>query len=99
MSVFSPMAAMAMRMKKRLRERKGVKSSGGAPRPEAMVVMTQAPKNARTKNGKLRPGRVFAWVFPGFPDCETARNRVMGMMASVRVSFTVTAFSSVALPR
>ena len=44
-------------------------------------------------------GGFFAWVFPVFPDCETARNRVMGMMASVRVSFTVTAFSSVALPR
>ena len=53
-SVFSPMAAMAMTMKNRLKVFKGAKTATSAPAATATVVMTEAAKKSRMKVGRAR---------------------------------------------
>lgn len=97
--VFRPIAAIAMIIKNLLSDLKGVKISGEAPRDTAAVVMTEAPAKARIKYGKTFRRFVFCAVVPAFFVRKNARNRVIGIIARVRVSLTVTALSRVAFPR
>ena len=63
------------------------------------VVTTDARMKNRTKNGKERFRlNEDPFVFFSFRPLQTARMRVMGMIASVRVIFTMAALSSVLLP-
>ena len=63
------------------------------------VVTTDARMKNRTKNGKERFRlNEDPFVFFSFRPLQSARIRVMGMMASVLVIFTMAALSSVLLP-
>ena len=63
------------------------------------MVTTDAQTNHRMNIGKAFFRRKPPFVFSAFFACISDRTRVMGMMARVRVSFTVTALSRVWLPR
>ncbi len=96
-SVFRPMAAMARTMKNLLSSLMGAKTEAGIPAPMAMVVMTEAPDEVENKKREdifkaygLSAGKIRLFLLPGR---IKARHRVMGMMARVLVSFTVTALS------
>ena len=98
MLVFRPMAAMAMMMKNLLSSLSGAVTAAGSWN---RVVTTDASTKNSTKNGKIffRLTLPAPAVFLSFRARTKASTSVMGMMARVRVSFTVTALSSVALPR
>lgn len=97
-SVFNPMAAIAMTMKNLLNSLKGLKKDVGIPKFTATVVIMDAAIKYRIKKGKM----LFIFTFlPSFPDCLVrinANTKVIGIIASVLVSFTVTALSNVAVP-
>ena len=98
-SVFRPMAAMARMIMNLLRSLKMLKALEGTPQAVQMVVMTLAAMNHRMKKGKIF-FRLTFWPASFWPRVRRkASTRVMGMMARVRVSLTVTALSRVALPR
>ena len=63
------------------------------------MVMMDATKNSSTNQGKIF--LMFTWAPPCFPSRRvrsSASTSVMGMMASVRVIFTMAAVSSVLAP-
>ena len=96
MSVFSPMAAMAMTMKNLLASFKKLVTAAGMG---STVVMTEAIRNSSTNQGKILP--MFTRAPPCFPSRRVrtrASTRVMGMMARVRVIFTMAAVSRVLAP-
>lgn len=98
MLVFSPIAAIAMMMKNLLSSLMGAKKEAGSPKWMAVVVMMDAPIKNRMKNGKTCFSATF-FSLSSFLVRRNASRRVMGMMAKVLVSFTVTALSKVADPR
>ena len=93
-SVFRPMAAMAMMMKNLESVFSGANTAASAPAATAMVVMMLATRKNRMNIGKAR----FSEKLPR-PSAPSLRamtmpsTSVMGMMASVRVSFTMVASS------
>ena len=99
-SVFNPMAPIAMMIINLLKSFIGVKKEDGTPRKLVQIVVTkEAAMNQIIKNGKIFLKSTF---FPEPVSCLVRINasaNVIGMIASVLVSFTVTALSSVALPR
>lgn len=99
-SVLRPMAAMASTMKNLDSSFIGANTSGETPADTATVVMTEAAIKYKMKKGKICLILTFSpsAVCPFFV-FQNARHRVMGMMARVLVSFTVTALSRVAEPR
>ena len=97
--VFRPMAAIAIIMKNLLKSLNGVKNSDGTPALTAMVVITEAATKNKMKKGKIFLKETFSEEFPSFFARRKARKRVIGIMARVRVSLTVTALSKVACPR
>ena len=99
-SVLRPIAAMARMMKYLERALKGWNRAGSAPATVEAVVMMEA----RTKN-RMKKGKIFfrskepLETLPPRLTCQVrqkARARVMGMMARVRVSLTMVAYSSTA---
>ena len=96
MSVLRPMATMAITMKNLLALfRKLTKPAGMG----SSVVMMDATKNSSTNQGKIF--LMSTWAPPCFPSRRvrsSASTSVMGMMASVRVIFTMAAVSSVLAP-
>lgn len=99
-SVFNPMAAIAMIMQNLDNSLNGLKNEVGTPMLRAMVVMILANTKNRIKNGKIflieKFSPVLAWEVL---DLMYASDKVIGMMASVRVNLTVIALSRVWLPR
>ena len=98
-SVFNPIAAIAITIKNLLSSLNGVKKLVDTPQPTAIVVISDAPIKYRIKNGKILFNSTF---FPSFPDFfvrKNANTNVMGIIASVLVNFTVTALSKVNDPR
>ena len=61
-----------------------------------MVVMTEAATKYRMKNGKIFPS--FTPPPLSFRVRQNANTKVMGIIARVRVSFTIVAASSTAVP-
>ena len=98
-SVLSPIAAIARMIMNFESVLKGAKKSPLTPALIAIVVMTDAAMNQIMKNGKIFLIETFLPFPPLFPVLMNARTSVIGMMASVLVSFTVTALSRVAVPR
>ena len=100
--VFKPIAAMARTMKNLLSSLMGAKTLESIPADAAIVVMTDAAIKYRINIGKICLMLTFFSSEP-FPFSLRvlikASTRVMGMIARVRVSFTVTAVSRVAEPR
>ncbi len=93
------MAAIAQTMKNLLNVFSGVKNAEGTPALMQMVVIRDANTNHKIKKGKiflnstLLPSPLFCFAR------TNANTSVIGMMAKVLVSFTVTALSKVADPR
>ena len=75
----------------------GVKVLSGTPAAVHIVVIIDARMKKRMKNGKTDLIETLLPV-PSFFVLINARTSVMGMMARVLVSFTVTALSSVSVP-
>ena len=99
MLVFSPMAAIATTMKNLLSSLSGSKKLSGKPNWTAIVVTIDAATNQRIKNGNIFRSCTLPPAFSFLPRSrKNASTRVMGIMASVLVSLTVTALSSVAEP-
>ena len=98
-SVFSPIAPIAMMIMNLLKSFIGVKKEDGTLKKLVQIVVNrEAAMNQRIKNGKIFLKSTF---FPVFASCFVRMNastRVIGIIASVLVSLTVTALSSVALP-
>ena len=96
------MAAIARTIKNLLRSLTGLKKEALTPQFNAIVVIIDAAIKYKMKNGNIF---LKLTVVPSFAFCFSLRVRtnasttVIGIMASVRVSFTVTAVSSVAEPR
>lgn len=100
MSVFKPIAAIAITIKNLLKVFNGLKTSGEIPFAVATVVIIEARIKYRIKNGNICLRDIFC------SDCRdaflvriNASTSVIGIIASVLVSFTVTALSSVSVPR
>ena len=97
MLVFRPIAAIAMTIKNLLISFKGFVTAAGRWKT---VVTTEASKKNSTKKGKI----FFRLTFAPSALCLSRRVRtnastsVIGMIASVRVSLTIAAASSVLLP-
>lgn len=92
-----PMAAMARVIKNLLSSLSGANTDDGTPRLMAIVVIREA-----TINYKINIGKAFLKLNPPsfelLPDCfalNKARTKVIGIIARVLVSLTVTALSSV----
>ena len=101
MSVFRPIAAIASTMKNLLSSLIGENTPALTPRDSAIVVMMEAATKYRIKNGKICFKLTFfpaSPLFFSFWVRRKARTSVIGIIARVRVSFTVTAVSSVAEP-
>lgn len=99
MSVFSPMAVMAMTMKNLLSVLSGANTDALTPRVVQIVVIRLATMNHKINIGNARLKlKAFDAAFSRFARAS-ASTSVIGMIASVRVSFTVTALSSVCDPR
>ena len=102
MSVLRPIAAMARTIKKRLSSFTGANTDASIPTAEAAVVMIDAHIKYSINVGNIA---LMLTDAPSPPDCFARRVRrnasasVIGIIASVLVSFTVTAVSSVAEPR
>lgn len=98
--LFRPMAAMAMVMKNLLSSFSGAKTSAETPAIPARVVITEAITKYRRNIGNAR-FRLKLFL-PEPEDLRArwmARPKVIGIIASVRVSFTVTALFRVSAPR
>ena len=99
MSVFSPMAVMAMTMKNLLSVLSGANTDALTPRVVQIVVIRLATMNHKINIGNARLKlKAFDAAFSRFARAS-ASTSVIGIIASVRVSFTVTALSSVCDPR
>ena len=97
---FSPMPAIASTIKNLLHSLIGMKKDEGKPKFVVMVVKTEARRKNRIKNGKIFfRSNVLVCSFFALLVRKAANPRVIGIIASVRVSFTVTALSSVAFPK
>ena len=107
MFVLKPIAAIAQIMKNLLNSFTGLKIAAFTPKTEvATVVISEASTKYRMKKGNifLRLKAFFAFSpFPSdffaFRAFHRARHKVIGIIARVRVNFTVTALSKVALPK
>ena len=99
MSVLSPIAAIAIMMKNFERLLRGLNTEALTPAATAIVVMTEARRKNRMKNGKtfLRLKEPVLAVF-ALLVFQMARTKVIGMIARVRVSLTMVAVSSVLAP-
>lgn len=94
-SVFRPMAAIAIRIKNLLRSFSGLVTEAGKAKT---VVMTEAKMKNKINIGKARL-KLNVEVPPFFfRACKIPRTRVIGIIARVRVSFTMVAASRVLLP-
>lgn len=96
------MAAIARTIKNLLKVFTGLKIEASTPHETAMVVMIEAAIKYRIKNGKIFLNSTFEVSPPSFFSLRVlmrASTRVIGMIASVLVSFTVTAVSRVSVPR
>ena len=99
MFVFSPTALIARTIKNLLSVLNGVKKPDGKPRCTQTVVMTDAKTKYRMKKGNtFFMGIAFPLCF-AFLVCHRESTNVIGIIARVRVSFTVTALSKVCEPR
>ena len=99
MFVFSPTALIARTIKYLLSVLNGVKKPDGTPRCTQTVVMTDAKTKYRMKKGNtFFMGIAFPLCF-AFLVCHRESTTVIGIIARVRVSFTVTALSKVCEPR
>lgn len=98
MLVLRPIAAIAITIKNLLTVLNGEKKASETPNDVATVVMSDAAMKNRIKNGKI-----FFILMDAPPACfslrvrTNARTSVIGIIASVRVSFTTVAVSSVLL--
>ena len=96
MYVLNPIAPIAIIIKNLDKSLSGTNTSAGTPTAVAIVVIKLAPIKKRIKNGNtcfndtLSPS-----PFSAFLACKNAKTKVIGMIANVLVSFTVTALSSV----
>ena len=95
MLLLSPMAAIARIMKNLLSSLSGVNTSAGAPSEVQIVVKIDAQMNHKMNIGKLFLRLKPPSPLPAFLAYQNERASVMGIIASVRVSLTVTALSSV----
>lgn len=98
MLVFKPTALIARIIKNLLKDFNGVKTSVGTPKETATVVIIEANTKYRMNIGKIAVSLIRLSVDVHFRVRTNANTSVMGIIASVRVSFTVTALSSVADP-
>lgn len=102
MFVFSPMAPIAMMMKNLESSLKGWNTEDGTPTEVATVVIMDANTKNKMKNGNtFFRENVFSWVVPirlALAVRHRANTNVMGIMARVRVSFTMVAWSRVLAP-
>lgn len=98
MLVFSPTALIARIMKNLLKDFSGEKNSTGTPKEEAIVVMTEAITKYRINIGKTADSFTCLPVDLDLRARTKANTNAMGIIANVRVSFTVTALSNVAEP-
>lgn len=97
--VFRPIAAIAITIKNLDSSFSGANTSAGTPAAVAMVVITDAPMKNRMKNGNTCLIETFPAPSPFSRLVRiSASTSVIGIIARVRVSFTVTALSSVWLP-
>ena len=99
--VFRPIAAIARTIKNLLNSLTGLKIAISAPAETAIVVITDARIKYRINIGKIDFNLIlfpFACV-DSFRVRINAKMSVIGIMARVRVNFTVTAVSKVAEPR
>ena len=99
-SVCNPMAPIAIMIKNLDNSFNGRNTSLGTPTEVAIVVIRLAPMKKRMKKGKTffketRSPDAFSAFFVRI----NARTSVIGIIAKVLVSFTVTALSKVWLPR
>ena len=94
------MAAIARTIKNLLSSLSGENTAASIPAETAAVVIIDAPTKNNIKKGNIFLILTFAVpsVFLADRALMKARTRVMGMMASVLVSLTVTAVSRVADP-
>ena len=97
--VLRPIAAIAITIKNLLIVLKGENALSGTPNDVAIVVISEAAMKKRIKNGKIffmliaAPPVLFSFLVR-----TKANTSVIGIIASVRVSFTTVAVSSVLLP-
>lgn len=99
-SVLRPMAAIAMTIKNLLKSFKGENTDESTPAAVAIVVISDAAIKYNIKKGKIFFKLTFLFsslLF--FLVVINAKTKVIGIMARVLVSLTVTALSSVALPK
>lgn len=102
MSVLSPIAAIASTIKNLLNSLIGLNTDSLTPKLIRIVVIIEAPIKKRMKNGKIFLKSTFlplSLFFFSFLVLINARTSVIGIIASVLVSFTVTALSSVCEPK
>lgn len=93
-SVFNPIAAIAITIKNLLRVFKGSKTDAEYPKEDTTVVMTDANTKNKIKKGKILFKEIFVSDFSFFARIK-ASTKVIGIIAKVLVSFTVTALSKV----
>ena len=98
--MFIPIAAIAITIRNLLSVFKGSNRSAFTPQLTAIVVIIDAPIKNSMKNGKI----FLMFILPALFDfcffaLAKASTRVIGIIASVLVILTVTALSSVAVPR
>ena len=97
--VLNPIATIAITMKNLLKSFNGVVTLTGK---EHTVVTTDANTKNTMKNGKIFFSRKVPFASTpsrfAFHICRMARIKVIGMIASVLVSFTIVAVSNVLLP-
>ena len=97
--VLSPIADIAITIKNLDNVLSGENTSADTPSEVAIVVMTEAITKNIIKNGniflieKLFPAALFSFLA-----LYTAKTRVIGIIASVRVSLTMVALSNVFAP-
>lgn len=96
--VFSPTALIARMIKNLLKDFSGAKNSTGTPKDEASVVIMDAMTKYRMNIGKTADSFTWLSLDSDLRARTKANTSVMGMIANVRVNFTVTALSSVAEP-
>ena len=96
--LFSPIAAIAIIMQNLLNSLSGVKTSPETPKFNATVVISEAIIKYTMKKGKdLLKLNPLSLLLADLALCAfiMASTKVIGMIAKVRVSFTVTALSRV----
>ena len=98
MFVLRPIAHIAATIKNLLTVFNGAKKSGETPAATAAVVTTDAAIKYKINIGKTDFSRTFSPSAFALRAAAKAKISVIGMMASVRVSLTITALSNVSLP-